>query len=157
MSNERRFRHFEEVVLGGELAFECLGDGGDDAVGGENAAERPDQGAADQMAQHLRRFGDRPHGVDDAQDGGNDPEGGQRIGGVADRAGDQAMVVFMGFDLEVHDRLELMGIVRSQGQQTEIITNEFDKMVVAGNEAVILKNRTFLRLLDMRLDGNITL
>lgn len=57
-----------------------LGHGPHETVAEKNAEERPHQGRADRLAKDVGRLADLPHGEDDAEDGGDDPEARQRIG-----------------------------------------------------------------------------
>eukprot|EP01039_Chlorochromonas_danica_P016370 gene16371-19347_t len=49
--------------------LQARGQRGHEAVGHEHPQERTDQRTADHLAQHFRRFGDRAHGLDNAEHG----------------------------------------------------------------------------------------
>jgi hypothetical protein len=130
---------------GGERAEESVGD--------EHAEERTDQRAADQVAQHLGRLGDRAHGLDHAQHGGDDAERwravGQRLHGV-----DQPLLLLMvRFELLVHQRFHLVRHAGAQRHHAEVIAHELDGVVVGGEGGEALEQRGFVWVLDVLLEG----
>ena len=77
-----------------------------------------DQGAADQMPQDLRWFGDGPHGVNHPQHRGDDAERRQGITHGRDGRRPRAHFVMVRLDLGIDDAFHLVGIVRAQRQQS---------------------------------------
>jgi len=88
-----------------------------ETVGQQHAQEGADQRAANQMAEHGGRLGDRPHGVDDAEDGRDDAERRQCVGGERDRMRHRLVLRVVGLDLLVHQRLHLVVVVGAEGKE----------------------------------------
>jgi len=92
------------------------GHGTDETIGHEDTKEGADQGGADQVAQDLRRLGDRAHGVNDTEHGGDDAERRQAIGHGVQGAGDGGFLVMMSLQVLVHQGLELVWVLAAHGQ-----------------------------------------
>ena len=109
------------------------------------------------MAQHFGRFGDRAHGVDHAQHGGDDAERRHAVGDVGDGVGDLRRLVVMGLDFLVDDRFHFMGVVGAQRQQAQIVAQEVAGMVVGVEGREFLEEGAFVGLFDMAFQRQIAL
>ena len=87
-------------------------DGRHEAVGEENARERTNQRGRDQVTENFRRLGDRAHGHDNAQHGGDNPESRGRVGHALPGAGDRVQFFVVFLQLNVHDRFQFVRIRR---------------------------------------------
>ena len=128
------------------------GDRAEEAVGEQHAEEGADQRAADQLAEHLGRLGDRAHRLDDAEHGGDDAERRRAVGDGLDRGDDRVVLGVMGLDLLVHQRLHLMMVVAADGQETEVVAEERDRVMVALELREACEQRALVGLLDVLLE-----
>ncbi len=69
--------------------------------------------------------------MNDAEHGGDDAEGGHGVGDVLDRAGDRVMLFAMGLEVLVHQRFHLVMVVGAEGEETQIVAEEGDRVIVA--------------------------
>src|SRR5206468_237454 len=106
-----------------------------------------------QMAEHGGRLGDRPHGVDDAEDGCDDAERRQCVGRERDRMRHRLVLRMVRLDLLVHQRLHLVMVVSAEGEKPKVIAEEDKRMPVGEEQGEALEERALVWLLYMLLEG----
>jgi hypothetical protein len=121
----------------------------DETIGHQDAEEGADQRGANQLAQHLRRLGDRAHGGDDTQHRGDDAEGRHAVRHGLDRMGRAVQFLVMGFQLRIDQRLDLAGILGAQRHHAQIVAQELHRVVVLQELGELVEQRAFVRLLDV--------
>ena len=126
--------------------------GAEEAVGDEDAEEGADERAADQMPQHLRRLGDRPHRLDHAEHGGDDAERRRSVGERLHGRNDALLLLVVRLQFLVHESVDLVDVVRAHRQHAHVIADELDRVMVRckGREGV--EQGRLARIFDVRLD-----
>ncbi len=97
-----------------------------------------------------------PHGFDDAQNGGDDTQGGQGVGHALQGMRRLERIVMVFFELGFHRRLDLMGIVEVHGRHAERVADEIDREMVLRDPGIALKNLAFIGFFDVRLQRHDT-
>src|SRR5687768_3445288 len=149
---ERQNAHLDAAVIqNSRLAKRPQSPGGwaDHAIGDEHAEERPHQSATDHLAENLRRFGNGAHGLDDAQNGGDDPEGGNPVSHGLNGMGRVHFVVRNRFNLLIHQRFYFMGIFIAKRNDSQIIAHESNGMMVGGKFRKLFEQFAFMRMFDV--------
>ena len=77
--------------------------------------------------------------MDHAQNGGEDAKRRKGIGQGLPGTGYGVHLIMMNVELAVHDRLDFMGVAGAQCQQSQIVAQEFNGMMVLGELGKLLK------------------
>ncbi len=92
-----------------------------------------------------------------AEHGGNDAERRQAVAHGVERAGDGGFLVMMGFQVLVHQVLELVLVLAAHGQQAQIVAQEIHRVVVGQNQRKLCEQSALFRILDVRFERQIAL
>src|SRR6185503_13442621 len=129
-----------EMRLVARHALERVAHRTEQAVRQQNAEERTDERGRDFVADLGRRTAERAHRVHDAEHRGDDAEAGHRIGELAHRLRRLLAVVVMRFDLLVHQRFELVLVHVAADDQTQVVLDELDDVMVLEDQRALLEH-----------------
>ncbi|MBB4660306.1 hypothetical protein GGQ59_002856 [Parvularcula dongshanensis] len=142
---QRRDEHLAdeavEVVLLFPQRLHAGSEGADHAVGEKDAQERPNERAADHLPQDFRRLVDRGHGLDDAEDGGDDAQGGKRIGDVGEGVRAVKAVLSPLAQLLFEHLLDLIGVVEVHDHRPDRVADHVGRVVILLDLRVLREDR----------------
>ena len=147
----------DNLVVGAFLVDDALQPGrnrADQAIGHEHAHEGADQGTADHAAENFGRLGDRPHGLDDPENGCDDAQGGEGVGEVLKGVGGLERLVVVLLELLFHHILDLVGILEVHGHHPQGVADEVRSEMILQHLGIFLENGALGRLLDVALQGD---
>ena len=129
--------------------FHGAGERGDKAVSDKDPEERTDQGAADQVAKDSRGLGDGAHGVNNAENGGDDPQRGQAVRHRLDGMGGVSAFNNCRFKLLIHQGFDFMRLFGAEGDQAQVVAQERNGMVVFVETRKFFEEVAFVRFFNM--------
>ena len=91
-----------------------------------------------------------------AEHGGDDAQRRHSVGNRLQRPSNRMRVRALGFQFGVHNRFQLMRVTGAERQQTQIVAEELERLVVFGEAGIGLEQRALLRIVDVALERQIT-
>ena len=126
-------------------------DRADDAIADENPEHCSRQGRRDGRADHFDRLGDQGHGVDNAENGRDDPDGRRGVADPLQRVLHVHFFFDLGVEFFVDQRFDLVRIIGPEGQKPQIIAKEGQRRPVRRKVRKLREQVRIIRMLDMAL------
>src|SRR3546814_18737516 len=101
------------------------------------------------MAKNFGRLGDRSHGLDDAQHGGNDAEAWKSLRQLGERMCNLVILVVLDLEILIHQCFDLVRIVRPERQQAQVVAEELYCVAVFDDVRKLRAERALLRIDSM--------